>query len=224
MSSSLHLGACPSAARLAVPRSYSPHLLLHLSCRGRPFAFSSAPDGHLLYVGDYSSTVKVFDLRGGSAASLLLPLAAIPNSPSFCGDVCPVAALHCGGGVMASSSIGWWTANRCALEEAPEDEDDPVACLNFHRVTAAGGGEPSVAALRAHEYLYTLRLCPGIATCMAADSNRFLLGTSGGDVVGVSLMQGGGGRAVAVKAMPEGVTLEEGLPLGLEVLSDDEED
>lgn len=196
-----------------------------LPCRGRPCAFSSAADGHLLYVGDYSSsTVKVFDLRSGGgtggAASLLPPLTAIPNSPSFCGDVCPVGALHCGGGVVVSSSIGWWTANRGALEEAPEDEDDPVACLNFHRV-AAGGGGPS--ALPHHEYLYTLRLCPGIATCMAADSARFLLGTSGGDVVGVSLVQGGGGRALAAKALPEGVTLEEGLPLGLEVLSDDEE-
>ena len=123
--------------------------------RGRPCSFSA--DNGLLYVGDFSSTVKVFDLRrawdaGGSSPLQTIPPAVnIPNAPAFCGDACPIAAMHRipsyggggGGGFLVSSSIGWWTSNRAAIEEAPEDEDDPVACLNVHKIGVGGGDKPT---------------------------------------------------------------------------------
>ena len=61
----------------------------------------------------------------------------------------------------------------------------------------------------------------GSGTTTAGGATSFLLGTSAGDVLGVSLVGGSGGRS----APGEGVVLEEGLPVGLEALmSSDEED
>ena len=208
------------------------------------------PDDNLVYVGDYSSTIKVFDIRSSSSRNsneetTISPLSAIPNSPAFCGDACPVAALYRsptsvgarggGGGVLVSSSIGWWTANRSALEEAPEDQDQPIGCLNLHWLPQ--GPVPGSSSTRPPpaEYLHTLRLLqPGVITCMAADSNgvaaagtRFLVGTSAGDLVGVSVAgevdvkrHGGGGRDDS----EEGLLYEDGLPIGLEELLSSDED
>lgn len=73
-----------------------------------------AEERHLLYVGDYSTTVKVFDLRQAQAGGRATPLMRVPNAPVFAGGACPVGALHCdtSAGVLLSSSIGWWTANK----------------------------------------------------------------------------------------------------------------
>ena len=83
-------------------------------------------------------------------------------------------------------------------------------------------------------YLYTLRLGQGIATCMAAsslmpsnpggDSTRFLLGTSGGDLFGVSLMPGGGPSGRSGDSYGEGLVMEEGLSMGLEAYASDDDD
>ena len=215
-------------------------------------------------MGDYSSTVKVFDLRsssnssgGGGGILPLEPVAIIPNSPAFCGDACPVAGLYrspaagavsggsgdvCGG-LLVSSSIGWWTANRRALEEAPEDQDQPIACLNMH--WAANPAHPVPSSPPPMEYLHTLRLRPGVVTCMAAageeagggatsDSElrvRFLVGTSAGDLIGVAVAartgsskkKGGGGDEVEGEG-EGGLLFDDGLAMGLEELSDDESD
>mmetsp|Transcript_40449 Transcript_40449/g.89866 ORF Transcript_40449/g.89866 Transcript_40449/m.89866 type:complete len:280 (-) Transcript_40449:168-1007(-) len=188
--------------------------------RGR--ACSLDMHGDLLYVGDFSSTIKVFDLR----TLVPLPSLKLPNAPIFAGAECPVAALHysAAGKVLVSSSIGWWTNKRERLEEAPEDTEHPMACLNIH---ACGKVPASGAQLRpAHfEYVCTVRMCPGIATCMdnsgaVGGTERMLLGTSSGALAGISLVRGSSNKL----QLAEGLAMEEGLPLGVEEFSDEEDE
>ncbi|GAX80018.1 hypothetical protein CEUSTIGMA_g7457.t1 [Chlamydomonas eustigma] len=203
--------------------------------RGRVCSISSYD--HTVYIGDYSSTIKEYDLRGTSRKLLQLqPVSTIPNVPKLAGDICPVAALHlhAEAGILVSSSMGWWAWDeRGTLVEAPDDVEDPVACLNFYAVPPFS--EPS-RVMGASRYMFTLPLSSGLATCMswpAAVSlqeshatKRMVVGLSSGDLIGLSMVNKSTYGISQHKAHAEERDLyTEGLNIGLEcVLSDDEED
>lgn len=59
---------------------------------------------------------------------------------------------------------------------------------------------------------------------LGGDSTRFLLGTSGGDLFGVSLMPKGGTPGRSGDSYGEGLVMEEGLSMGLEAYASDDDD
>ncbi|MEW5302463.1 MAG: hypothetical protein WDW36_005245 [Sanguina aurantia] len=194
---------------------------------------------HSLFVGDCSSSIKVFDLRAlpvldpasrvgthrsgedlDSSVPRLLPSSHIPNVPTFAGDVCPVAGLWHSAkqGVLVSSSIAWWTENTEALEEAPEGDGMlPLACLN---VFSVGGGA-------AVSYAHTLRVAPGVVTCIGSDAEgaRLAVGNATGGLSVLSLGQGQGkATAQDVGAGDDAAALVTALDVGVQEFSDDEGD
>ena len=78
---------------------------------------------------------------------------------------------------------------------------------------------PTPCAPPRPEYLYTLRLCAGIATCMDAQGDRLLLGSSSGSLAALALVRGSANKL----QLGLGVGLEDGLELGVEEYSDDDD-
>ncbi|PNW81290.1 hypothetical protein CHLRE_07g349850v5 [Chlamydomonas reinhardtii] len=191
---------------------------------------------HHLAAGDCSSTVKLWDLRklppAGARGQPPPAPARVPNAPGFAGDSCPTAGLWWGGrsGVLLSSCIAWWTDNREALEEAPPSAKLPMACLN---VSAAGALSPAPAGSSpddlVSQYKYTLRLGPGIATCMAGseDESAVLVGGATGALWALRLVRGSAAAVeaaerVAAAAADEGCSAVGDLVVGVEEFSDDD--
>ncbi|KAF5835679.1 WD40-repeat-containing domain protein [Dunaliella salina] len=75
---------------------------------------SLAASSHLLYVGDYSSSIKVYDMRKLAGPSHAVPpmarLPAAPSADAF-GDVCPVAGMIVDpkAKILLNSGIAWWS-------------------------------------------------------------------------------------------------------------------
>ncbi|GLI67289.1 hypothetical protein VaNZ11_011474, partial [Volvox africanus] len=202
---------------------------------------------HQLMAGDCSSTVKMWDLRQLPSSSVSLSAAAapppprrLPNAPGFAGDSCPTAGLWHGprSNLLVSSCIAWWTSNKEALEEAPASAKLPMACLNVSAVGAPPGanGSASDASSLQSQYQYTLRLGPGVVTCLtgSADEGAVLAGGASGTLWALRLVRGGSAAAAvaerAVAAAAEEAALSGGsgyevvdaLVVGAEEFSDDE--
>eukprot|EP00798_Chlamydomonas_sp_ICE-L_P007791 gene7791-982_t len=194
---------------------------------------------NVLFVSDYSSSVKLFDIWTYAPlpedqhhlANVPFPFHAkdscplfdirtyaplpgdqhhLANVPFHAGDLCPVAALHhdTAGQVLLSSCIAWWTDDRDALAEAPEDEEDPASVLNVH---ATGGSAP--------EYVYSVRLGEGIVTSMGAAGDRIVFGRSNGALSTLQLARGSGKRALR-----EGTSMATKFSVDLVEFNDDEDD
>ncbi|GIL54917.1 hypothetical protein Vafri_10619 [Volvox africanus] len=204
---------------------------------------------HQLLTGDCSSTVKMWDLRqlpsssaSQSAAAAPPPPRRLPNAPGFAGDSCPTAGLWHGprSNVLLSSCIAWWTSNKEALEEAPASTKLPMACLNVSAVGVPAGANssPSDASSLQCQYQYTLRLGPGVVTCLtgSADEGAVLAGGASGTLWALRLVRGGSAaaaaaeRAVAAATEAAAVSSDSGyevvdaLVVGAEEFSDDEYD
>ena len=85
-----------------------------------------------------------------------------------------------------------------------------MASLNVHAV--GSGGQ--------HEYMYSVRMGPGVITCMDMDvgGDRLLAGTALGVLAGVTLLRG------KAKVEAEGCEAVDSLVIGVEEFSDEEED
>eukprot|EP00198_Chlamydomonas_reinhardtii_P003254 XP_001692590.1 predicted protein [Chlamydomonas reinhardtii] len=117
-----------------------------------------------------------------------------------------------------------------ALEEAPPSAKLPMACLN---VSAAGALSPAPAGSSpddlVSQYKYTLRLGPGIATCMAGseDESAVLVGGATGALWALRLVRGSAAAVeaaerVAAAAADEGCSAVGDLVVGVEEFSDDD--
>lgn len=105
-----------------------------------------------------------------------------------------------------------------ALEEAAEGDGMlPLACLN---VFSVGGGTPV-------SYAHTLRVAPGVVTCIGSDAEgaRLLVGNATGGLSVLSLGQGQGkAKAQDVDAGDDAAVLLTALDVGVQEFSDDEGD
>lgn len=187
--------------------------------KGRVAALAVA--GGLLYVGDFSSSVKVCDVSellsgsGGQAAGQkprpLQQLRRLPNADAFAGDECPLAGLSVSpaAGVLVSSAVSWLEPSNEELREAAEDAEQPLGCLNVH-------------TLQEHpeKYVYTVRLggC-NVVTCLQHDgAGRMVAGAADGSVLVLQLAGKGSGAA------GEGWQAVKGLPIGVEELPEESEE
>ncbi|PNH07303.1 Mitochondrial division protein 1 [Tetrabaena socialis] len=202
---------------------------------GRVCSLSLVGTGdNYLAAGDCSSTLKLWDLRMLTKQSAPAPR-RLPNAPGFAGDSCPTAGLWHGArsGVLLSSSIAWWTANKQAsgemggagaLEEAPSSATVPTACINVHAVSPA----PANPELLLTQQLYTLQLGPGVVTCMtgSSDEHSVLAGGATGTLWALQLVRGSSAAAVAAAeraaAAAEGCEMVDALEVGAAEFSDDE--
>lgn len=92
----------------------------------------------------------------------------------------------------------------------------PLACLNIFSI----GGAATAS------YTHTLRVAPGVVTCIGADEDgeRLLVGNATGGLSVLSLAQGRGKAAVVAAEGQETAVLLNALDVGVQEFSDDEGD
>ena len=172
-------------------------------------------------MGELPGMRGLFCVRRRYAWGVGRPQSPLPSSS--------LRALH----ALTPAHASLFTSSRLltqALEEAPPSAKLPMACLN---VSAAGALSPAPAGSSpddlVSQYKYTLRLGPGIATCMAGseDESAVLVGGATGALWALRLVRGSAAAVeaaerVAAAAADEGCSAVGDLVVGVEEFSDDD--